>query len=188
MRAVEITVFNQPFVRIASCWLSWPDRLIRYKRIQTHTIEMPIDLRIHDPDDPITIRPNTNKARIIKLLYRDTNLGYTPAEIRSEFDMPRGSVSTTLSRLQKDGLIGRTSDGLYHGFDHRDDLRRFAQSLVQLDTMFARHPDAGFAPEDVEQTGGAVKEELPAKRLQETRAHNEEPSPDEWIGTEPNDE
>lgn len=116
-----------------------------YKWIHT----MPIDLRERDPDDPITVRPGTNKARIINLLYQDTNLGYTPAEIRENLDIPRGSVSTTLSRLVEDGYIGKTSDGLYHGLDHRDDLRRFAGSLVQFDAMIARYPDAGLALEDI---------------------------------------
>lgn len=115
---------------------------------------MPDDRREHDPDDPITIRPDTNKARIIELLYRDTTLDYTPTEIRRELDMPRGSTvsktlpRTFLSRMHEDGLIGKTSDGRYHGLDHREDLRRFAKSLVQLDTMFARHPEAGVDPDE----------------------------------------
>jgi len=29
---------------------------------------MPVDLREHDPDDAVAIRPGTNKAAIIKLL------------------------------------------------------------------------------------------------------------------------
>ena len=149
---------------------------------------MPVDLRKHDPDDSITIRPDTNKAKIVKLLYQDTNLGYTPAEIRKELDMPRGSASTTLTRLHEEVLIGKTSDGLYHGFEHRDDLRRFAQSLVQLDTMFARHPEAGIDPEDVESTGESIKQKIPDDRLQRTDGSSKEPSPDEWIVTENNDE
>ena len=108
--------------------------VIHYKYIQTYTLNMPIDLRKHDPDNPITIRPETNKAKIIKLLYQDTNLGFTPAEIREELDLPRGTVSGTLSRLHDGVLIGKTSNGLYHGLDHREDLCRFAQCLVSLDT------------------------------------------------------
>lgn len=143
---------------------------------------MPIDLRRHDPDDPITIRPETNKAKIIKLLYRDTNLGYTPAEIRDALDMPRGSVSTTLARMCDEGLLGKTSDGLYHGLDHRDDVRRFAHSLVSLDTMLSRHPEAGIDPDDVEQTGENVRQKIPPERLQHSDASGGEPSPREWIG------
>lgn len=156
---------------------------IRYNRIQSHTT-MPIDLRRRDPDDPITIRPETTKAKIIKLLYQDTNLGYTPAEIRKELDLPRGTASGTLSRLHDEGLIGKTSDGLYHGLDHRDDLRRFAQSLISLDTMLSRHPEAGVDPEDVEQTGESVKREIPRDRLEKRDTPNEEPSPGEWIVAE----
>ena len=148
---------------------------------------MPIDLRKHDPDDQITIRPETNKAKIIKLLYQDTNLGFTPAEIRDELDLPRGTVSGTLSRLHDEELIGKTSDGLYHGLDHREDLRRFARSLVSLDTMLSRYPEAGIDPDDVEQTGASAKTEIPSDRLQERDTSREEPAPEEWIAAE-NDE
>ena len=161
--------------------------LMRYKCVQTHTSKMPIDLRKHDPDDPITIRPETNKAKIIKLLYQDTNLGFTPAEIRDELALPRGTVSGTLSRLYDEGLIGKTSDGLYHGLDHREDLGRFAQSLVSLDTMLARYPEAGIDPDDVEQTGTSAKTKIPSDRLQKRETSREEPTPEEWIAAE-NDE
>lgn len=179
-------------LRVQFMRFDWDDRffadtLMCYNCIQTHTLIMPIDLRKHDPDNPITIRPDTTKAKIIKLLYQDTNLGYTPAEIRDELDLPRGTASGTLSRLHEEGLIGKTSDGLYHAFDHREDLRRFAQSLVQLDTMFTRHPEAGMDPEDVEQTGDGVKREIPDERLDEPDGPSEEPSPSEWIDTENNE-
>lgn len=140
---------------------------------------MPVDLRKHNPDDPITIRPETNKVKIIELLYQDTNLGYTPAEIREALDLPRGSVSTTLSRMHDEGLLGKTSDGLYHGLDHRNDVRRFARSLVSLETMLSRHPDAGIDPEDVDQTGESAKQEIPPERLQESDGAHDEPSPSE---------
>jgi hypothetical protein len=42
---------------------------MRYKSVQLRTPTMPIDFRKHDPEDPITIRPKTNKSKIIKLLY-----------------------------------------------------------------------------------------------------------------------
>ena len=142
---------------------------------------MPIDLREHNPDDGIDVRPGTNKAAIIKLLYRETNLGYTPTEIRKALDLPRGTTSTTLSRLHDDGQIGKTADSLYHGFEHRDDLRRFARSLVQLDEMFTRYPDPGLSPDDVEQTGDSAKTELPRSREAERNAPDEEPAPNDWV-------
>jgi hypothetical protein len=145
---------------------------------------MPVDLRRHDPDDPVDIRPGTNKAAIIKLLYRDTNLAYTPAEIREALELPRGTTSTTLSRLHDEGLIGKTSDGLYHGFEHRDDVRRFARSLVQLDEMAIRYPDPGLTPDDVEQTGTSARRELPHDRASTSQnGFEQEPAPDDWINS-----
>jgi len=145
---------------------------------------MPIDLRRHDPEGPVQIRPDTNKAKIIKLLYQDTNLGFTPAEIREKLEIPRGTASGTLSRLHEEGLVGKTSDGLYHGFEHRADLRRFAQSLVELDSMFARYPEAGINLDDIEQTGDSVKKEVPEERRQANEGSNEEPAPEEWVAPE----
>jgi len=141
---------------------------------------MPVDLREYHPDNTLTIRPETNKAAIIKLLYGDTNLAYTPAEIRNARDLPRGTTSTTLTRLHDDGLIGKTSDGLYHGLEHRDDLRRFARSLVQLDDMGTRYSDPGLSPNDVTQTGSGAKTELPANR-RSSHTVSEEPAPSDWI-------
>jgi hypothetical protein len=141
----------------------------------------PIDLREHNPDDAIDIRPGTNKAAVIKLLYRDTNLGYTPSEIREALDLPRGATSTTLSRLLDDGVIGKTSDGLYHGFEHRADIRRFARSLVQLDGMVTRYPDPDLGPDDVDQTGTGAKTEIPRDKVIEHDTSESEPAPTDWV-------
>jgi len=159
--------------------------LIYYKRIQTHTVGlMPIDLRRHDPDDAINIRPGTNKAAIVKLLYRNTNLAYTPAEIQNALDLPRGTTSTTLSRLHDDGLIGKTNDGLYHGLERRDDVRRFARSLVQLDEMADRYPEPGLTPDDVKQTGAGARRSIPRDRADtEEDQSGEEPAPADWVNS-----
>lgn len=144
---------------------------------------MPVDLREHNPDDTLAVRPGTNKAAIIKLLYGDTNLAYTPAEIRNALELPRGTTSTTLSRLHDDGLIGKTSDGLYHGLEHRDDVRRFARSLVQLNDMATQYPEHRLDPRDVEQTGNGAKAELPRDRDAERSTSGEEPVPSDWVAS-----
>jgi hypothetical protein len=132
---------------------------------------MPIDLREHDSDDPITIRPETIKAKIIKLLYIDTNLGFTPADLRDEPDLPHGTVSETLSRLHDEGRIGKTSDDLYHGLEHRENLRRFAQSLLSLDTMLSRYPEAEIEPADGWQAGLSARTEVPIDDLHADRLY-----------------
>lgn len=121
---------------------------------------MPSDSPKHTPGDPIAIRPDTNNAKVLKLLYQDTNLGYTLSELQHRFNMPYGSTSTTLSQLQEDDYIRKTSDGLYYGFEHRADLSRFATSLVQLDTLFTRYPEIAIDPEDIEQTDEVDKEAI----------------------------
>ena len=45
------------------------------------------------------------------------------------------------------------------------DLRRFARSIVQLDEMVARYPEPGLTLDDVDQTGGGAKTEIPSERL-----------------------
>lgn len=113
---------------------------------------MPVDLRTHDPDEGVDIDPGTNKAKIIKLLYGNPHLGYRPAEVHDRIDIPNGSVTTTLLRLHEGGHIGKTSDGYYHALETRDDLRRFAKSLVQVESLAARYSEDDLTPEDAEQT------------------------------------
>lgn len=113
---------------------------------------MPVDLRTHDPDDGVDIAPGTNKAKIVKLLYTHPTLGYKPSEIRDSIDIPTGSVTTTLLRLHDDGHIGKTTDGYYHALETRDDLRRFATGLVQVEDLTGRYAGDDLSPEDVEQT------------------------------------
>lgn len=113
---------------------------------------MPVDLRTHDPDDSIDIAPGTNKAKIIKLLYSNPHLGYKPAEIHSNLGIPKGSVTTTLLRLREAEHIGRTTDGYYHALETRDDLRRFATGLAQVEELTARYADDDLSPADAEQT------------------------------------
>lgn len=113
---------------------------------------MPVDLRTHDPDDDVEISSGTNKARIVKLLYDTPYLGYKPSEIRDATDIPEGSVTTTLLRLLEDGHVGKTTDGYYHALESRDDLRRFARGLVQVDELTDRYADDDLSPDDVRQT------------------------------------
>lgn len=113
---------------------------------------MPVDLRTHNPDDGVDIDPGTNKAKIIKLLYNNPHLGYKPSEIHHSLDIPKGSVTTTLLRLYESDEIGKTTDGYYHALETRDDLRRFATGLVQVEDLTSRYADDELSPGDTEQT------------------------------------
>ena len=141
---------------------------------------MPVDLRTHDPSDAIHIDPRTNKAAIIGLLYTNLNYGFTPAEIHDELDeIPKGSITGTLTRLLSDGDIGKTADGYYHALESRDNLRRFARSHVQLHNLTDRYDDS-LSPADIEQTGANPTSDARAKADQHGN-DTAEPAPEEWI-------
>lgn len=141
---------------------------------------MPVDLRTHDPSDDVHIDPHTNKAAIIRLLYTNLNYGFTPSEIHERLDdIPKGSITGTLTRLLNDGDIGKTADGYYYALESRDDLRRFARGLVQVRDLTDRYDD-DFAPADVEQTGESPTSDVHSGTGQNSSA-SEEPAPEDWI-------
>ncbi|WP_246998019.1 MarR family transcriptional regulator [Halosolutus gelatinilyticus] len=95
---------------------------------------MPIRLDEHDPT--LDLKPGTAKSDIIAFLYSNTELGFKPKEIEDHLDIPHTTVTTTLTRLHDQGLIGKTSDSHYHGLEHRETLHRYVASLDQLEKMF----------------------------------------------------
>lgn len=151
---------------------------------------MPIDLRTHTPDESINVRPGTNEAAILQQLYSTPHLGYSPAEIGEQLDMPAGSVSTTLTRLLEKGYIGKTSDGLYHGLADSPHIRRFAQSLVKLDQITTTYPNAGFDEKLVEDAEESGPEPIPTDRQNEMETERtmiEPPLGDDLVGEDHED-
>lgn len=51
------------------------------------------------------IDPDSNAYAILSLLAEHPETGFSPAEIHEATDLPRGSVGTTLRRLEKRGLV-----------------------------------------------------------------------------------
>ena len=136
---------------------------------------MPVDLRTHNSNEPINVRPGTNEADILKLLYTTPHLGFTPSEIEDQTGMAAGSVTTTLTRLLDKGYIGKTSDGLYHALADSPHIVRFAKSFVKLDHIATRYPNAGFDEElveavDEDDTG---RQPIPESRRDELAAEQE---------------
>jgi len=67
---------------------------------------MPVDFETHAPGDPrIDLSDGTNARRLLTFLLRTPTVGYTPAELAAETDVPRGSVGPTLARLEAAGLV-----------------------------------------------------------------------------------
>lgn len=140
---------------------------------------MPIDLRTHDPSENVSLSPGTNKAAIIRLLYTNPHYGFRPAEIHDRLgEIPKGSITATLTRLLEGGYIGKTTDGYYHALENRDDLRRFARGLVQVRDLTTRYED-DLSSDDIEQVGEKPKNATSSKT--EVNATVDEPEPEEWI-------
>ncbi|ELY86137.1 hypothetical protein [Natrialba taiwanensis] len=120
---------------------------------------MPVDLRTHDPSDDVHIDSSEIHDRLN--------------------DIPKGSVTGTLTRLLNEGDIGKTADSYYHALESRDDLRRFARGLVQIQDLTERYDD-DFTSADIEQTG-----ENPTSGAYSGTGHNssatEKPAPEDWI-------
>lgn len=64
---------------------------------------MPVDFERYQPTD--LPDEGTNGRRILEFLADHPDLGFRPSELATELDIPRGSVGTTLSRLESRGLI-----------------------------------------------------------------------------------
>lgn len=67
---------------------------------------MPVDFEQHEPGETrVDLSEGTNAREILQFLLEYPGVGYTPAELASETDVPRGSVGPTLQRLESAGLV-----------------------------------------------------------------------------------
>mgnify|MGYP000100224195 FL=1 len=69
---------------------------------------MPVDFESYRPTD--LPGEGTNGRQILRYLAAYPDLGFTPSEIADELDIPRGSVGTTLGRLEERGLVRHKGD------------------------------------------------------------------------------
>jgi DNA-binding transcriptional ArsR family regulator len=69
---------------------------------------MPVDFERYDPDDAegrIRLTGGTNAQTILEFLVARPERGFTPKEISEATGVPRGSVGTTLARLEERDLV-----------------------------------------------------------------------------------
>lgn len=97
---------------------------------------MPVQLDAHDPD--LDLDPMTTKGRLVAFLYQHPELGFRPAELQAELDIPHGTATTTLARLYEAGYIGKTPDSYYHALPDREELDRYAAAFEQAARLTER--------------------------------------------------
>ena len=106
---------------------------------------MPIG--IHDDDDPIDVRPDTNEARILAVLTRHPDSAFTKAELAEYAGVKTTSVYKTVDRLLEKGLVERHADGehvhIHH--DRRDAIYRRLRSFKDASTFERIFDDDYFA-------------------------------------------
>jgi len=91
---------------------------------------MPVDFESYQPSD--LPDEGTNGREILEFLAATPDMGYRPKEIAEELGIPRGSIGTTLSRLQERGLVRHKGEYWAinpEGYDAR------TASLVGLSTV-----------------------------------------------------
>lgn len=105
---------------------------------------MPVDFESYHPND--LPDEGTNGRRILEFLASHPEKGYRAGELAEELDVPRGSVGTTLDRLEARGFVRHK--GKYWAINPEAYDARTA-SLVGLATVAERfegdyydcHPD-----------------------------------------------
>ena len=88
----------------------------------------------YDPEaGRIDLSDGTNAHAILTFLAENPELGFTPKEIHEETGVSRGSVGTTLSRLENHGLVRHK--GEYWAIAEDDRLGAVAAMELSMDTF-----------------------------------------------------
>ena len=85
---------------------------------------MPVDFQAYEPDDErdggrLRFTKGSNAYKILQFLASEPRRGFTPSEIAAETGVPRGSVGTTLLRLQEQELVRHKAPYWAIGADDR---------------------------------------------------------------------
>lgn len=103
---------------------------------------MPVDFAQYDPDDDaggFRLTEGTNAHEILQFLASHPDQGFTPKEISEGTDIPRGSVGTTLSRLEERGLVRHKAP--YWAIGDDDRLAAYEGMLHSLEAIEDRYGD-----------------------------------------------
>ncbi|RBI58649.1 MarR family transcriptional regulator [halophilic archaeon] len=91
---------------------------------------MPVDFDSYQPSN--LPKEDTNGRRILEFLADNADLGYRAGELAEELALPRGSVGTTLTRLENRGLVRHKGD---YWAINPDAYDAHTASLIGLETV-----------------------------------------------------
>ena len=105
---------------------------------------MPVDFEKHTPGSPrIDLSEGTNARRLMEFLLETPSVGYTPAELADQTEIPRGSVGPTLKRLEEAGLVRHKEP--YWAVAEDDRLGSAIASFVGIETAASSFGDDWYA-------------------------------------------
>lgn len=105
---------------------------------------MPVQFDEYDEDKPrIDLTEGTNAREIMALLVENPGIGFTPAEIHEQTDIPRGSIGPTLKRLKDAGLVRHKGD--YWAVEKDDRLAAVSAAMFSFDSVKDTYSDDWYA-------------------------------------------
>lgn len=99
---------------------------------------MPVRIDTLEEGNSLPVKPGTNAHEILSVLVANSELAFSASELAELTDVPSGSVSKTLSRLEDEGLVRRI-DGFWAATE--DVTATQMASLVSLDAIQERYGD-----------------------------------------------
>lgn len=101
---------------------------------------MPVRFEAYTPDDGgLRLVEGSNAHAILQFLAARPAMGFTPKEITEATGLPRGSVGTTLARLEEHDLVRHKEP--YWSISEDDRLGAYAAMLHGLETARDRFED-----------------------------------------------
>jgi MarR family transcriptional regulator, temperature-dependent positive regulator of motility len=103
---------------------------------------MPVDFERYEPDagdGGLRLTEGSNAYAILRFLADNPGTGFTPKEIAEGTALPRGSVGTTLTRLEERDLVRHKEP--YWAIGEDDRLAAYASMLHGLDAANDRFGD-----------------------------------------------
>ncbi|PSP37500.1 transcriptional regulator [Halobacteriales archaeon QH_7_65_31] len=105
---------------------------------------MPVDFEEYSPDHGrVELTEETNARTLLSFLIKHRGVGFTPAELHEQTDVPRGSINPTLARLERGGLVRHKGD--YWAAADDDRLAAASAAILGLQTAHETHSDDWYA-------------------------------------------
>lgn len=101
---------------------------------------MPVEFDEYTEDDGrIDLTEGTNARLLLSVLLENPGIGFTPAELHEQTDVPRGSINPTLGRLEAAGLVRHKGD--YWAAERDDRLAAASAASIGLESVADAHAE-----------------------------------------------